>query len=45
MIPQVVRNPEETVSSLLTVVLFHRGYHAGQTGILRRIAGKAGAIR
>jgi uncharacterized damage-inducible protein DinB len=38
-------NPKETVRSLLTVVLFHQGYHSGQTGILRRIAGKEGAIR
>jgi uncharacterized damage-inducible protein DinB len=38
-------NPNETVRSLLTTVLFHQAYHAGQTGILRRIAGKEGAIR
>jgi len=37
-------NPNETVRSLLSTVLFHQAYHAGQTGILRRIAGKAGAI-
>ena len=37
-------NPKETVRSLLAVVAFHQAYHAGQTGILRRIAGKAGAI-
>lgn len=35
----------ETVRSLLSVTLFHQAYHAGQTGILRRIAGKEGAIR
>lgn len=38
-------NPDETVRSLLGVTLFHQAYHAGQTGILRRIAGKEGAIR
>lgn len=37
-------NPNETVRSLLSVVVFHQAYHAGQTGILRRIAGKEGAI-
>jgi hypothetical protein len=37
-------NPNETVRSLLPTILFHQAYHAGQTGILRRIAGKPGAI-
>lgn len=37
-------NPNETIRSLLPTVLFHQAYHAGQTGILRRIAGKPGAI-
>jgi hypothetical protein len=37
-------NPNETVRSLLATILFHQAYHAGQTGILRRIAGKSGAI-
>jgi hypothetical protein len=37
-------DPDETVGSLLGVVLFHQAYHAGQLGILRRIAGKGGAI-
>lgn len=37
-------DPNETNRSLLTRILFHQGYHAGQTGVLRRIAGKAGAI-
>jgi uncharacterized damage-inducible protein DinB len=37
-------DPNETVRSLMTLVFFHQAYHAGQTGILRRIAGKAGAI-
>jgi hypothetical protein len=38
-------NPNETVRSLVSTVMFHQAYHAGQTGILRRIAGKEGAIR
>lgn len=38
-------NPDETVRSLLSTVLFHQSYHAGQTGLLRRIAGKDGAIK
>ena len=38
-------NPNETVRSLLTTMMFHQAYHAGQTAVLRRIAGKEGAIR
>jgi DinB superfamily len=38
-------NPNETVRSLLTLVLFHQAYHAGQMGLLRRMTGKEGAIR
>ncbi|HVG08418.1 MAG TPA: DinB family protein [Thermoanaerobaculia bacterium] len=38
-------NPNETVRSLLSTIVFHQAYHAGQTGILRRVAGKEGAIR
>jgi uncharacterized damage-inducible protein DinB len=34
----------ETLRSVLAVLLFHQAYHTGQTGILRRIAGKEGAI-
>lgn len=37
-------NPNETVRTLLTTIFFHQAYHAGQTGLLRRIAGKEGAI-
>jgi len=39
------KNPDETVRSLLTIVMFHQAYHCGQTGLLRRMAGKEGAIR
>lgn len=38
-------NPDDTLRTLLATVFFHQAYHAGQTGILRRIAGKEGAIR
>ena len=38
-------NPNETVRSLLGVLGFHQAYHVGQTGILRRVTGKPGAIR
>jgi len=36
---------DETVRSLLSAVVFHQAYHTGQTGLLRRLAGKPGAIR
>ena len=43
--PTSPRNkPDETVRSLLGVISFHQAYHAGQLGILRRLAGKKGAI-
>jgi hypothetical protein len=38
-------NPDETVRTLVTTVMFHQAYHAGQTGVLRRVAGREGAIR
>ena len=38
-------NPNETVRSLVTTVLFHQASHAGPLGSLRRLAGKDGAIR
>jgi hypothetical protein len=37
-------DPNETVGSLLSAILFHQAYHAGQIGLLRRIAGRDGAI-
>jgi hypothetical protein len=33
------------VRSLLATVAFHQAYHAGQTGTLRRVVGKSGAIK
>lgn len=38
------KNADETIRSLLTLISFHQAYHAGQTGLLRRIAGKEGAV-
>ncbi len=35
----------ETLGSLLTKSTVHEGYHLGQTAILRRVVGKAGAIK
>jgi len=37
-------NADETIGSLLSTIAFHQSYHAGQTGLLRRIAGKPGVI-
>ena len=38
-------DPNETIGSLLSTISWHQAYHAGQTGILRRLAGREGAIR
>jgi uncharacterized damage-inducible protein DinB len=38
-------NPNETVRSLITSIMFHQAYHAGQTALLRRIVGREGAIK
>jgi hypothetical protein len=38
------RSPEIAILSQLAAVQFHQSYHAGQLGVLRRIAGKDGAI-
>ncbi|MBV8519523.1 MAG: DinB family protein [Acidobacteria bacterium] len=35
----------ETLGSLLTKMAIHEGYHLGQTGILRRVVGKEGALK
>jgi uncharacterized damage-inducible protein DinB len=37
-------SPQDTLRSFLSLIFFHQAYHAGQTGLLRRIAGKEGAI-
>jgi hypothetical protein len=33
-------NPNETIGSLVATMIFHDAYHAGQTGMLRRLIGK-----
>ncbi|HEX6913522.1 MAG TPA: DinB family protein [Longimicrobium sp.] len=38
-------DPGETVRSLVNTLLFHQAYHAGQTGVLRRVAGHEGAVK
>lgn len=43
--PGAPLEPGDKVRELLSVVLFHQGYHAGQTGVLRRLVGKEGAIK
>ena len=37
--------PGDKVRDTLSTLMFHQGYHAGQTGVLRRRVGKAGAIK
>ena len=37
-------NPNETIGSLIGVFAFHQAYHAGQSGVLRRVTGRPGAI-
>jgi hypothetical protein len=37
-------NPDETNRTLLGTLFFHQAYHIGQMGLLRRIAGKQGAL-
>ena len=38
-------DPAETWHSLTAGLLFHEAYHVGQTGVLRRLLGRPGAIR
>jgi hypothetical protein len=37
--------PDETVGSNLATFVFHECYHVGQTGLLRRVAGKPGVVK
>lgn len=37
-------NSPETVGTLLMKIAIHEAYHLGQTGILRRVAGKPGVL-
>lgn len=38
-------NEKETVGTLLAGLVFHEGYHAGQLGTLRRLAGAGGVVK
>jgi uncharacterized damage-inducible protein DinB len=38
-------DPNETVGSNLATFVFHECYHVGQTGVLRRVAGKPGVVK
>jgi uncharacterized damage-inducible protein DinB len=38
-------NPQETIGSLIALLAFHEAYHVGQTGLLRRIVGREGALK
>ena len=42
---KLTEDPTETVGCQLAKFVFHECYHVGQTGILRRIAGKAGVVK
>ena len=35
--------PDETIGSLVATFVFHDAYHAGQTGVLRRLIGRSPA--
>ena len=39
------KGDKETVGSALAAYVFHETYHIGQSGILRRVAGKEGAVK
>jgi uncharacterized damage-inducible protein DinB len=39
------QDSKDTVGSILNTVLWHEAYHAGQLGIIRRVAGKEGMIK
>lgn len=43
--PSPDKSIAETVGEMLFVLQFHEAYHAGQTGLLRRMAGHEGAIK
>lgn len=43
--PAADKSAAETVGGTLFVLQFHEAYHAGQTGLLRRMVGHEGAIK
>jgi len=38
------KNPDESIGSLLSLLVFHESYHCGQLGILRKAIGHDGVI-
>jgi uncharacterized damage-inducible protein DinB len=46
-VPEKFKRPPltGTVGQALATLYYHEGYHNGQIGLLRRLAGKEGAIR
>ncbi|MFL5403546.1 MAG: DinB family protein [Gemmatimonadales bacterium] len=42
---KITGDPNETVGTNLATFVFHECYHVGQTGILRRVAGKPGVVK
>ncbi len=38
-------DPDETMGSLLALLVFHQSYHVGQLGLLRRVAGLDTAVK
>lgn len=43
--PEKLKDIADNLGELLARLIFHEAYHAGQLGLLRRITGRAGAIR
>ena len=43
--PSPIPSVGETMEEALFIMQFHESYHAGQTGLLRRIVGKEGVIK
>ncbi len=43
--PSPVPSVGETMEEALLILQFHESYHAGQSGLLRRIVGKEGVIK
>lgn len=43
--PELAGGKEMSLGAILSIFLFHEAYHVGQTGIVRRLIGKEGAIR
>ena len=37
-------DPDETIGSFVSLIACHQAYHLGQTGVLRRVLGRDGAI-